>query len=42
MYIQPEAFLISFAVAVPVSILWVYLIDYSKKKLEEDEKNSSN
>lgn len=41
MYIQLEGFLISFIVAIPVSILWVYLIDYSKKKSEEDQRNNN-
>lgn len=39
MNIQFEGFLISFLFAIPVSIIWVYLIDYSKRKLEEDERN---
>lgn len=33
------AFLISLIVATPISIIWVYFIDKSKKILEEDEKN---
>lgn len=33
------AFLISLIVATPISIIWVYFIDKSKKILEEDEKS---
>jgi hypothetical protein len=33
------ALLISFIVATPISILWVYLIDKSNKILEQDEKD---
>ena len=32
------AFLISFIVATPISIIWVYFIDHSKRTLEQDEK----
>ena len=35
-----EGYIISFIVAIPISILWVYFIDKSKKILEEDEKNN--
>ncbi len=34
-----EGYIISFLVAIPISIIWVYFIDKSKKILEEDEKN---
>lgn len=34
-----EGIIISFIVAIPISIIWVYFIDQSKKILEEDEKN---
>lgn len=33
-----EGFIISFIVSIPISILWVYFIDKSKKILEQDEK----
>ena len=35
---QIEGFIISFIVAIPISIIWVYFIDHSKKTLEQDEK----
>jgi hypothetical protein len=38
MYIQVEGLIISFIVSIPISILWVYFIDHSKKTLEQDEK----
>lgn len=34
-----EGFIISFIVSIPISILWVYFIDKSKKILEQDEKD---
>jgi hypothetical protein len=34
------AFLISFIVATPISIIWVYFIDQSKKILEQDKKDN--
>ena len=33
------SFIISFIVSIPISILWVYFIDKSKKILEQDEKD---
>lgn len=38
MYIQVEAFVISFIITIPIVIVWVYFIDQSKKILEQDEK----
>ncbi len=35
------SFVISFIVATPISILWVYLIDKSNKILEQDEKETN-
>ena len=32
-------FTISFILAIPISILWVHLIDKSNKILEQDEKD---
>lgn len=42
MYIQLEGFLISFIVAIPVSVLWVYLIDHQKRTLEKDQEDKTN
>jgi len=33
------AFAISFIVSIPISIIWVYFIDKSKKILEQDKKD---
>jgi hypothetical protein len=35
------SFAISFIVSIPISILWVHLIDKSNKILEQDEKETN-
>ncbi len=35
------SFAISFIVSIPISILWVYLIDKSNKILEQDGKETN-
>ena len=35
------SFAISFIVSIPISVLWVYLIDSSNKILKQDEKEAN-
>ena len=42
MYIQLEPFIISFIITIPIVVGWVYLIDQSKKMLEEDDKEETD